>query len=104
METYLLKNGFFPLSSNVSDISALVKVENNLLNILQIIDYKSDLYLDKVQYEEIKASLRAAFSEKGVSEIHILTLILAEDLEKGAILWGKKIHFAGLLISINQNC
>ena len=96
METYLLKNGFFPLSSNVSDISALVKVENNLLNILQIIDYKSDLYLDKVQYEEIKASLRAAFSEKGVSEIHILTLILAEDLEKGAIL-GEEDTFCWLV-------
>ena len=83
LEKYLLKNGFFPLSSNVSDISALVKVENNLLNILQIIDYKRDLYLDKAQFEEIKASLRGAFSEKGVSEIHILTLILAEDIEKG---------------------
>lgn len=96
LETYLLKNGFFPLSSNVSDISALVKVENNLLNILQIIDYKSDLYLDKVQYEEIKASLRAAFSEKGVSEIHILTLILAEDLEKGAAL-GEEDTFCWLV-------
>ena len=96
METYLLKNGFFPLSSNVSDISALVKVENNLLSILQIIDYKSDLYLDKVQYEEIKASLRAAFSEKGVSEIHILTLILAEDLEKGAVL-GEEDTFCWLV-------
>lgn len=96
LETYLLKNGFFPLSSNVSDISALVKVENNLLNILQIIDYKSDLYLDKAQYEEIKASLRAAFSEKGVSEIHILTLILAEDLEKGAIL-GEEDTFCWLV-------
>ncbi len=83
MEMYLSKNGFFPLTSNVSDISALVKVENNLLNILQIIDYKNDLYLDKAQYEEIKGSLRAAFSEKGVSEIHILTLILAEDILKG---------------------
>ena len=86
MEKYLTKNGFFPLTSNVSDISALVKFENNLLNILQIIDYKRDLYLDKAQYEEIKASLRGAFSEKGISEIHILTLILAEDIEKATAL------------------
>ncbi len=86
MEKYLSKNGFFALTSNVSDISALVKFENNLLNILQIIDNKRDLYLDKAQYEEIKASLRGAFSEKGISEIHILTLILAEDTDKAAIL------------------
>ena len=86
LETYLSKIGFFPLTSSVSDISALVKFENNLLNILQIIDYKSDLYLDSAQYEEIKASLRGAFKDKGVSEIHILTLILAEDLEKAVAL------------------
>ncbi len=86
METYLSKNEFFPLTSNVSDISAVVKFESNLLNLLQIIDYTSDLYLDKEQFEEIKSSLRAAFSGKGVSEIHILTLILADDLEKAATL------------------
>lgn len=83
LETYLVKEGFFALTSNVSDISALVKFENNLVNILQIIDYKKDLYLDNEQYEEVKNSLRTVFTEKGLSEIHILSLVLAEDLEKG---------------------
>lgn len=89
MEMYLSKNGFFSLTSNVSDISAVVKFESNLLNILQIIDYKKDLYLDNVQYEEIKGSLRGAFKDKGISEIHILTLILAEDLDKAVVLGAK---------------
>lgn len=83
LERYLEKEGFFPLTSNVSDISALVKFESNLLNILQIIDYKKDLYLDKEQYEEVKKSLRGAFKDKGVSEIHILSLIFSEDMERG---------------------
>lgn len=83
LEQYLTTEGFFPLTSNVSDISALVKFENNLLNILQIIDYKKDLYLDKEQYEEVKKSLRATFQDKGISEIHILSLVLAEDMERG---------------------
>lgn len=83
LEHYLVTEGFFPLTSNLSDVSALVKFENNLLNILQIIDYKKDLYLDKEQYEEVKKSLRAAFQDKGVAEIHILSLILSEDIEKG---------------------
>lgn len=86
LETYLSQNGFFPLTSNVSEISAVVKFECNLLNILQIIDYKTDLYLDKEQYEEIKDSLKGAFKDKGVSEIHILSLILAEDLDKAGAL------------------
>jgi len=82
LETYLSKNGFFALTSSVSEISAFVKFENNLLNILQILDYKNDLYLDNAQYEEIKESLKGAFKDKGVSEIHILSLILAEDLDR----------------------
>ena len=86
METYLSKNGFFALTSNVSEISAVVKFESNLLNILQIIDYKKDLYLDNAQYEEIKVSLKGAFKDKGVSEIHILSLILADDLDKAKAL------------------
>ena len=83
LEHYLATEGFFPLTSNVSDISALVKFENNLLNILQIIDYKKDLYLDKEQYEEVKKSLRNTFQDKGISEIHILSLILSENAERG---------------------
>lgn len=86
LERYLVKEGFFPLTSNVSDISALVKFENNLLNILQIIDYKKELYLDKEQYEEVKKSLRGAFQDKGVSEIHILSLIFSENMERGTSL------------------
>lgn len=92
LEAYLVREGFFTLTSNVSDISALVKFENNLVNILQIIDYKKDLYLDNEQYEEVKNSLRTVFAEKGLSEIHILSLVLAEDLEKGEKL-GKEDPF-----------
>lgn len=86
LEHYLVTEGFFPLTSNISDISALVKFENNLLNILQIIDYRKELYLDKEQFEEVKKSLRATFQDKGVSEIHILSLVLSENIERGLAL------------------
>ena len=109
LENYLLKEGFFPITSNVSDISAVVKFESNLVNILQIIDYKKDLYLDNEQYEEVKNSLRTVFTEKGVSEIHILSLILSEDVEKGATLgqedpfcWQVDIERLELIIGENK--
>ena len=86
LEHYLVTEGFFPLTSNVSDITAMVKFENNLLNILQIIDYKKELYLDNEQYEEVKKSLKKTFQDKGISEIHILSLILAENPQKGELL------------------
>ena len=92
LEQYLISEGFFALTSNLSEITAMVKFENNLLNILQIIDYKKDLYLDNEQYEEVKRSLKDTFREKGFSEIHILSLIISENRDKGDLL-GKEDPF-----------
>ena len=86
LERYLQTEGFFPLTSKLSEVVVLVKFENNLANVLQIIDYAKELYLDKEQYEEVKNSLRKMFSEKGISETHILSLILAEDEAKSELL------------------
>ena len=86
LERYLQTEGFFPLTSKLSDVVVLVKFENNLANVLQIIDYAKELYLDKEQYEEVKNSLRKMFSEKGISETHILSLILSEDMSKSELL------------------
>lgn len=86
LEQYLRETGFFPLTSKLSDVVVMVQFENNLANVLQIIDYARELYLDKEQYEEVKNALRSMFEEKGISETHILSLILAEDPSKSEIL------------------
>lgn len=86
LEYYLQPQGFFPLTSKLSEVTVLVKFENNLANIIQIIDYTNDLYLDKEQYEEVKTSLKMMFTEKGISETHILSLILAENETRSRIL------------------
>lgn len=86
LEYYLGSNGFFPLTSKLSEVKVLVKFENNLANVLQIIDYTDDLYLGKEQYEEVKDSLRAMFAERGISETHILSLVLAENETKSRLL------------------
>lgn len=82
LEQYLGAQDFFPLPSKLQELSAFVKVERNFVNVLQLIDYKSNLYLSPHQYEEIKDTVRLIFREKGLNEVHILTVILAEDMEK----------------------
>ena len=42
LEQYLQTRGFFKLTSKLSEVAVLVKFENNLANILQIIDYTND--------------------------------------------------------------
>lgn len=86
LERYLQAEGFFPLTSKISDVTVLIKFEHNLVNILQIIDYAKELYLDTSQYEEVKASLRKMFQDRGISEIHILSLILSADEKKSEAL------------------
>ena len=86
LERYLQTEGFFFLTSKLSEVVVLVKFENNLANVLQIIDYAKELYLEKEQDEEVKNSLRKMFSEKGISDTHILSLILAEDGAKSELL------------------
>lgn len=86
LEQYLQTKGFFKLTSKLSEVAVLVKFENNLANILQIIDYTNDLYLDREQYEEVKDSLRSMFHERGISETHILSLILTENEKKSELL------------------
>ena len=86
LEYYLRPNGFFPLTSKLSEVKVLIKFENNLANIIQIIDYTNDLYLDKPQYEEVKASLKTMFVERGISDTHILSLVIAENEAKSRVL------------------
>lgn len=83
LSRYLEQQGFIPLISNIEEITALVKVENNFINIIQIIDYTKELYLDFEQYNEIKQSLTKTFQERGVSYVHILSLFLKKDMELG---------------------
>ena len=81
-ERYLKEEGFLELQSNLQEVSAFVKVENNFINILQLIDYKKNLYLSTEQYEEINEAVKKVFLDRGVSEIHVLNVILAEDIQK----------------------
>lgn len=83
LENYLQLEGFVPVESNVTDITAMIKVEYSYLNVLQIVDYTKELYLDAAQYEEIKQSLKSVFNERGISNVHILSLVLKEDMEMG---------------------
>lgn len=100
LEHYLQTEGFFPLTSKLSDVVVLVKFENNLANVLQIIDYAKELYLDRDQYEEVKTSLKNMFLEKGISETHIMSLIFTEDQTKSELL-AKDDPFCWQILSEN---
>lgn len=82
LERYLRDADYYSLPTNLPEFSAFVKVENNFLNIIQIIDYPKSLYLSSDQYMELKEAVKTTFLARGEKNIHIMTLILFEDYEK----------------------
>lgn len=82
LESYLREESYYSLPTNLSEFSAFVKVENNFLNIIQIIDYSKGLYLSSDQYIELKEAVKTTFLTRGEKNIHIMALVLFEDYEK----------------------
>jgi len=86
LESYLSKEGFYPLQSNIEEIKAYVKVENNLLNILHVVEYSNSLYMSGEQMKDIKREIKDVFIQRGLSEVHVLYLILTENIERARAL------------------
>ena len=86
LEKYLAREGFYPLPSNVSEINAFIKIENNLLNILQLIDYSDNLYMSSEQMKDVKQEIIGVFRQRGVENVHVLSLVMTENIERAKVL------------------
>ncbi len=82
LESYLGDADYYSIPTTLTELSAFVKVENNFLNIIQIIDYEKGLYLSPDQYIEMKEAIKTIFQDRGMKDIHIMSLVLFDDYEK----------------------
>ena len=82
LTSYLRAANFYSLPTNLPEFTAFVKVEHDFLNVLQIFDYQRNLYLSTDQFQELKEAVKAIFREQGVTEVHIMSLVLCDDLVK----------------------
>ena len=88
LERLLIEQGFDKVSSNLPEFTFFFRRENNYVNVLHIIDYKQELYITEDQYTHIKEKIQIFFREKGIDEIHILSLIICPDTGKAKQLCG----------------
>lgn len=79
---YLQGMGYEILPSNLPEFTVFYQFENSFVNVIHVIDYLPTLYITTDQYDHIKEQIKKVFKERGVSNIHLLTLILGEDAEK----------------------
>lgn len=88
LENLLSEQGFHKVPSNLPEFTFFFRGENTCVNVLHVVDYRQGLYIAEDQYEHIKAKINDFFREKGINEVHILSLIISEDTEKARVLCG----------------
>lgn len=82
LEHFLTDQGFCKIPSNLPEFTFFFQEENHYVNVLHVIDYKQGLYISWDQYDHLKESIRSFFTQKGIQEIHILSLLITSDTEK----------------------
>lgn len=79
---FLIEEGYSKIPSNLPEFTIYFRPENNYVNVFHVIDYQKNLYITEDQYKHIKEKIISLFMEKGISDVHILSLVICSDMEK----------------------
>ena len=79
---FLAEEGYTMIPSNLPEFTIYFRMENNYVNVFHVISYQKNLYISEDQYSHIKDKIKDLFKEKGINNIHILSLILSQDMQK----------------------
>lgn len=82
LEHFFALNEYYKIPSNLPEFSLYFRRENQGVNVIHVIDYKPGLYISGDQYDHLKEKIREFFAQKGEQEVHIMSLILSDDLNK----------------------
>ncbi|MCM1087960.1 MAG: rhomboid family intramembrane serine protease [Muribaculaceae bacterium] len=88
LEHFLTEQGFYKVLSNLPEFSFFFHGENTYVNVLYVIDYRPGLYITQDQYGHMKEKIREFFQQKGVNDIHIMSLLISADRDKAKELCG----------------
>lgn len=89
LEHLLIERGFIKVPSNLPEFSFFFQGEHAHVNVLHVIDYKQGLYITEDQYVHVKEKIQEFFREKGIKDVHILSLLVSTDTEKAKPLYGE---------------
>lgn len=79
---WLKELGFQYIPSNLPEFGVYYRIEQMHVNVLQVIDYQEGLYLTQDQCGHIREKVRKLFADRGLTEVHILSLVLCADSQK----------------------
>lgn len=73
--------GYEKIPTNLPEYTFYYRRENQGITVVFVIDYRRGLYISEDQYEHMKSQGVGFFQAKGAADVHMLTLILAEDTQ-----------------------
>ena len=81
---FLMEEGYREVPSNLLEFTIYFLMENNYVNVLHVISYQKNMYITEDQHMHMKEKIKLFFAEKGIKEVHILSLIICGDLNKAS--------------------
>lgn len=88
LDLFFRKIGYEQISSNLQEFLVYYRAEQSHVNVIQLIDYKEESYLTGEQYAHISHKVTELFTQRGMTDIHMLSLIVSSDSAKARALCG----------------
>jgi rhomboid protease GluP len=82
LEEYLMKNGYHKIGTNVPEFSLCFQGDLNLVEVIALVEDRQGLSLTSLMYQNIKDQAIQLFRDKGYENIHVMTLVFADDFNK----------------------
>ncbi len=82
LDEFFTEEGYVGIPSNLPEFTIYFRMENSYVNVFHVVNYRKNLYISGDQYLHIKEKIRNLFLEKGISQIHIFSLIICNDGNK----------------------
>lgn len=79
---FFTKEGYEKISSNLPEFTFYFHVENSYVNIFHVVNCERNLYITEDQYRHTKDKIKGFFAEKNTYDIHVMSLIICDDMEK----------------------
>lgn len=83
LDDFMTEEGYTKVPSNLPEFIFYYYTENNYVNVFHVIYCEKNLYITEEQYQHIKSKIKDFFKEKKMDDVHIMSLIVSREAEKG---------------------
>lgn len=88
LDDFMAEEGYTKVPSNLPEFTFYFHIENSYVNVFRMIYYEKNLYITKEQYQYIKDKIKIFFAEKNMEDVHIMSLVVCEEAERGRQICG----------------